>query len=160
MRLLLAMLVALALALLPAAVLAVNPDEMLSDPKLEARAEAIGSQLRCLVCQNESIEASGADLAHDLRLLVRQRVKAGDTDRQVIDYIVSRYGEYVLLRPRFEAKTLVLWLAAPALLAIGGAVLVAVGRKRSAMPARPQGMDAEAAAALEAFEDEAGRPAP
>jgi cytochrome c-type biogenesis protein CcmH len=104
---------ALMLALAPAVALAVNPREMLSDPGLEARAEAIGQTLRCLVCQNESIEASDADLAHDLRLLVRERLKAGDSDEQVKQFIVDRYGEFVLLQPVFGIHTLLLWLAAP-----------------------------------------------
>jgi len=88
---------------------AVRPDEMLADPKLEARARDIGQELRCLVCRNQSIDDSEADLAHDLRVLVRQRLVAGDTDRQVIDYIVSRYGQYVLLKPPFEVATWLLW---------------------------------------------------
>jgi cytochrome c-type biogenesis protein CcmH len=111
--------------------LAVRPDEMLADPALEARARAISRDLRCLVCQNESIDDSDADLAHDLRVIVRERLKAGDTDEQAVDYIVARYGEYVLLTPRFEPRTLLLWLAAPTLLAVGGAaILYAARRKR------------------------------
>lgn len=127
MRMLLALLLVLATSV-PA--LAVRPDEMLSDPALEARARDISKDLRCLVCQNENIDDSDADLAHDLRVIVRERLKAGDTDKQVRDYVVARYGEYVLLDPRFEPKTLLLWLAAPALLVIGGIVIVYGARRR------------------------------
>jgi cytochrome c-type biogenesis protein CcmH len=131
----------------PAASLAADPDEMLSDPKLEARAEAIGNSLRCLVCQNESIEASGADLAHQLRVLVRQRLQEGDTDQQVVDYLVSRYGEFVLLQPVFAWHTLALWGAAPAVIVIGAVALVVLARRRR--PAPPAELSAEEAEALE-----------
>ena len=90
---------ALSAVIWPAAVWAVEPDEMLSDPALEARARALSKELRCMVCQNESIDDSGAPLAHDLRVLVRERIKAGDSDAQVIDFLVARYGEFVLLKP-------------------------------------------------------------
>lgn len=103
--------------------LAVRPDEMLKDPALEARARAISSELRCLVCQNQSIDDSDADLAHDLRVLVRDRIKAGDTDQAVKDYLVQRYGEYVLLRPALNLHTLLLWAAGPIAL-IGGLIAV------------------------------------
>jgi cytochrome c-type biogenesis protein CcmH len=99
---------------------AVRPDEMLEDPVLEARAHKVGEELRCLVCRNQSIEDSEADLAHDLRVLVRQRIAAGDTDRQVVDYIHSRYGDFVLLRPPFQWDTALLW-AGPVLLVLIGA---------------------------------------
>jgi cytochrome c-type biogenesis protein CcmH len=134
-------------ALMPTVALAADPDEMLKDPALEARAEAIGNNLRCLVCQNESIEASGADLAHQLRVLVRQRLKAGDTDQQVIDYLVSRYGEFVLLKPVFAWHTLALWGAAPAVIVIGAITLVVLSRRRR--PAPPTELTAEEAEALE-----------
>ncbi|HEY1796650.1 MAG TPA: cytochrome c-type biogenesis protein [Stellaceae bacterium] len=98
---------------------AVQPGEMLKDPALEARARMVGQELRCLVCRNESIEDSGADLAHDLRVLVRQRIAAGDTDQQVIDYIHSRYGDFVLLKPPFQWDTALLW-GGPALLVLIG----------------------------------------
>lgn len=98
---------------------AVRPDEMLKDPALEARAREIGQELRCLVCRNQSIDDSDADLAHDLRMLVRQRLTAGDTDRQVIDYIVSRYGDFVLLKPPFKYDTYLLWLG-PGLILLAG----------------------------------------
>lgn len=109
---------------------AVLPDEMLSDPALEARARAISGELRCLVCQNESIDNSNADLARDLRLLVRKRLVAGDTDQQVLDYIVARYGEFVLLKPSFALHNLVLWTAPFVLLFGGGALLALSARKR------------------------------
>jgi cytochrome c-type biogenesis protein CcmH len=105
-----------------APVRAVEPDEVLSDPKLEARARDISAGLRCLVCQNQSIDDSHAPLARDLRKLVRERLVAGDTDQGVRDYIVQRYGEFVLLKPPLNLETVLLWLA-PALLLIGGAVL-------------------------------------
>jgi len=108
---------------------AVEPDEILQDPALEARARAISEGLRCLVCQNQSIDDSEAPLAKDLRILVRERLKAGDSDQQVVDFIVSRYGEFVLLKPRFEPHTLLLWFATPAvfLLAI---LLIALAYRR------------------------------
>ena len=110
--------------------LAVNPDEVLPDPALEARARALSAELRCMVCQNQSIDDSNADLARDLRLLVRERLKAGDSDEQVLDYLVSRYGEFVLLKPRFSEHTLLLWGMPIILLLIGGVVLIRqVGRR-------------------------------
>ncbi len=127
----------LALALLgtyPA--FAVNPDEMLSDPALERRARELSRELRCMVCQNQSIDDSDAPLAHDLRILVRERLKAGDSNQQVINFLVSRYGEFVLLRPRFELQTLILWLAPPGVLVAGGIALVVMARRRkTAQPA-------------------------
>ena len=115
-RWLLAALVLLALA---APAYAVRPDEILSDPALEARARDIGKELRCLVCRNQSIDDSDADLAHDIRVLVRQRLTAGDTDAQVIDYIRSRYGDFVLLKPPFQPDTWLLW-GGPALVLLAG----------------------------------------
>lgn len=132
MRVLLATLVVL-LAALPA--FAVNPDEILADPVLEARARAISENLRCLVCQNQSIDDSDADLARDLRVIVRERLTAGDTDEQAVQYIVDRYGEYVLLNPVVGPHTILLWIAAPVVLLIGGmAVFVGARRKRAAAP--------------------------
>ena len=96
--------------------LAVEPDEVLKDPKLEARARKISAELRCLVCQNQSIDDSNAPLARDLRILLRERLKAGDSDEDAVQFIVARYGEFVLLRPRFGAHTLLLWLATPLIL--------------------------------------------
>lgn len=104
--------------LLPVAVaFAVTPDEMLSDPKLESRARVISQELRCVVCPNQSIDDSNAPLAKDLRVLIRDRLKAGDSNAQAIDFVVERYGNFVLLKPPFQLNTLLLWLA-PALLAI------------------------------------------
>ncbi len=114
---------------------AVQPDEMLSDPKLEARARAISQELRCLVCQNELIDESEAPLAHDLRVLVRQRVEAGDSDAQVMNFIVARYGEFVLLKPRLEWRTALLWGTPPGLLLIGIVMLLIAARRRRGMPA-------------------------
>src|SRR5262249_49789670 len=113
--------------------LAVTPDEILPDPQLEARARAISEELRCMVCQNQSIDDSDADLAHDLRVLVRERLKAGDTDSQVIDFIVARYGEFVLLKPRFSMRNALLW-GAPAIMLLGCGIFVIVAarsRRRS-----------------------------
>jgi cytochrome c-type biogenesis protein CcmH len=109
---------------------AVQPDEMLSDPKLEARARTISQELRCLVCQNESIDESEAPLAHDLRVLVRQRIEAGDSDAQVMNFIVARYGEFVLLKPRLEWRTALLWGTPPGLLLIGIVMLLIAARRR------------------------------
>ena len=147
-----ALLAILAVLLLSLPALAVRPDEMLSDPALEARAKTISEGLRCLVCQNQSIEDSDADLAHDLRVIVRERLTAGDTDRQAIDYIVARYGEYVLLNPVLAPHTLLLWIAAPGVLLIGGAVvLIAARRKRRIATDVP--LSAEEAAALRELEE-------
>jgi cytochrome c-type biogenesis protein CcmH len=119
----------------PAAVFAVEPNEMLSDPALEARARALSQGLRCLVCQNESIDDSGAALAHDIRVLVRERIKAGDTDQQVIDFLVARYGEFVLLKPPLSWHTAALWGLPPGLLLIGIAVMVVMARRRAEVSA-------------------------
>jgi cytochrome c-type biogenesis protein CcmH len=109
---------------------AVQPDEMLKDPVLEARARALSKDLRCMVCQNESIDDSEAPLAHDLRVLVRDRLKAGDSDQQVLDYLVARYGEFVLLKPRLSWHTAALWGLPPAVLLIGAMVIVVDLRRR------------------------------
>ena len=122
---------ALSLALLASPAFAVRPDEVLKDPALEARARDLSQGLRCLVCRNESIDDSDADLAHDLRVLLRQRLSAGDTDQQAIDYIVARYGEFVLLKPNASGANLILWLAGPAALVAGGVLAFAVARRRS-----------------------------
>lgn len=108
----------LVLLLVASPVLAVQPDEVLDDPALEARARDISSGLRCLVCRNESIDESNADLARDLRLLLRERLVAGDTDQEAVAYIVDRYGEYVLLKPTTSGANLLLWLAGPIMLLI------------------------------------------
>lgn len=115
---------------------AVQPDELLDDPALETRAREISAELRCLVCQNQSIDDSNAPLARDLRILVRERLKAGDTNDEVLDYIVDRYGDYVLLRPPFRAGTWLLWLGPAALLLIViGLLAVVVRRRRLVRPA-------------------------
>ncbi len=113
---------------------AIRPDEMLSNPKLEARARIIGKELRCLVCQNQSIDDSDADLAHDLRVLVRQRVLAGDSDEQVKQYIVARYGTYVLLKPPFDAETYLLWLG-PLILLLCAAGVATIYYRRTVLAA-------------------------
>ena len=125
-----ALLAALALLWLALPALAVNPNEMLSDRGLEARARAISTGLRCLVCQNESIDDSDADLAHEIRVLVRQRLTAGDSDDQVRQFLVDRYGEFVLLKPVLAWHTLALWIAAPTILVLGGLILVIAARRR------------------------------
>jgi cytochrome c-type biogenesis protein CcmH len=112
------------------AALAVEPGEMLDDPALEARAREISKELRCLVCQNQSIDDSSADLARDLRLIVRQRLTAGDSDGQVLQYVTDRYGDFVLLRPPVKPATLILWLTPPLLLAAGAALSIAYLRRR------------------------------
>jgi cytochrome c-type biogenesis protein CcmH len=129
--------VALLVAAGASAVRAFEPSERLANPVLEARAEAIGRELRCLVCQNQSIEQSDADLAHDLRLLVRKRLVAGDTDRQVLDYVVARYGVFVLLDPPFERVTWLLWLTPPLLVLGAGGVLLLRARRRRPDPLMP-----------------------
>ncbi|HEY0300803.1 MAG TPA: cytochrome c-type biogenesis protein, partial [Rhizomicrobium sp.] len=111
------------------AAFAVTPDEMLKDPALEARARALSGELRCMVCQNQSIDDSDAPLARDLRILVRERLSAGDSDRQVIDFLVARYGEFVLLRPRFTWHTAILWLAPFVVILIGAIGFFAAGRR-------------------------------
>ena len=123
--------------LLTTAALAVEPSEMLKDPALEARARSISRELRCLVCQNQSIDESNADLAHDLRLIVRERLTAGDSDDQVRAYLVARYGDFVLLDPPFKAKTLLLWCGPAVLLLIGAGGIYALLRRRPAGTAEP-----------------------
>jgi cytochrome c-type biogenesis protein CcmH len=113
------------------AAFAVQPDEIMSDPAKELRARNLSRELRCMVCQNQSIDDSDAPLARDLRLLVRERIAAGDGDAQVIDFLVARYGEFVLLKPRLERHTLLLWLLPPLALAGGGLALWIYGRRRS-----------------------------
>ncbi|RUT97499.1 cytochrome c-type biogenesis protein CcmH [Mesorhizobium sp. USDA-HM6] len=126
---------------------AVKPDEVLPDPALEARARALSEGLRCMVCQNQSIDESDADLARDLRILVRQRLVAGDTDQQVMDYIVSRYGEFVLLKPRFSLRNALLWGTPVVLLLAGGIFIVLSARSRR--PASDSALSAEEKAALD-----------
>lgn len=122
---------------------AVQPDEILSDPELEARARAISALIRCPVCQGETIDESNAGIARDLRLVLRERLVAGDSDDQVVDYLVARYGEFILFRPRATGANLILWVAGPVMLVIGltGAVLY-LRRRRSAITG-PQALTAE-----------------
>lgn len=127
---------------------AVQPDEIMTDPAKETRARELSRELRCMVCQNQSIDDSDAPLARDLRLLVRERIAAGDSNSQVLDFLVARYGEFVLLKPRFERQTLLLWLLAPLLLAGGGLALWLQIRRRARngadVPAPPLTPDEEA----------------
>ena len=122
------------LASLPA--LAVQPDEVLKDPALEHRAREISAELRCLVCQNQSIDDSDAPLAKDLRLIVRERLEKGDSDTAVLDYVVARYGEFVLLRPVFALHTLLLWLTPVLAVLLGGFGIWRLARRRPPAPAR------------------------
>jgi len=128
---------------------AVNPDEVLADPALEARARSLSAQLRCMVCQNQSIDDSNAELAKDLRLLVRERITNGDSDEAVIGYVVSRYGEFVLLNPRFETKTLLLW-GAPVVLLLAGAVAMLVAARRRTGKVTGTALSADEQARLDA----------
>ena len=137
MRLRSAVLIALLVLAGSGTALAIQPGEMLANPQQEARARSIDKELRCLVCQNESIDDSDADLAHDLRVLVRQRVVAGDSNEQVKQYIVARYGTYVLLKPPFEAETYLLWFG-PVLLLLGAlAGVFAIYRGRPQVQPEP-----------------------
>jgi cytochrome c-type biogenesis protein CcmH len=122
---------------------AVQPGEALPDPVLEARARALSAELRCMVCQNQSIDLSDAELAHDLRVLVRERLAAGDSDEEVLDYVVSRYGEFVLLKPRLSLRNALLW-GTPVLLLIGG-IAILIASQRSRRSAAPKLSDEEAA---------------
>ncbi|MEO5806045.1 cytochrome c-type biogenesis protein [Devosia sp.] len=137
------------LLVLGAPAFAVNPNEILPDARLEARARSISAELRCLVCQNQSIDDSDADLAHDLRLLVRERLTAGDSDDQVRQFLVARYGEFVLLRPVLALHTILLWATAPVLLLIGLVAIVVAARRRKAPT--PTELSAEEQAALAAL---------
>jgi len=116
---------------------ALEPGELLADPALEARARAISKELRCLVCQNQSIDDSNADLARDLRRIVRERLEAGDSDAAVIGFVTARYGDFVLLKPPFKPETWALWLGPPAVLVIGGIAWLAFVRRRGAAGAAP-----------------------
>src|SRR5215467_11123288 len=137
------LLIALTLLAAPRPALAVQPDEILTDPVLEGRARALSKELRCMVCQNQSIDDSDAPLARDLRILVRERLKGGDSDGQVIDFLVARYGEFVLLKARLALHTALLWFGPPALLCGGALALVLMARRRSKRgaddPVKPQG---------------------
>lgn len=145
----------LTLGLVAAPVFAVQPDEVLDDPALEARARALSQGLRCLVCRNENIDDSHAELARDLRLLVRERLVAGDTDDEALAFIVDRYGEYVLLTPTTGGSNLLLWLAGPAMLLAGGAIAALFLRRRGqgAEAAAPALSDAERARLAEILKE-------
>lgn len=131
---------------------AVEPSEMLKDPALEARARALGQALRCVVCQNQSIDDSSAEVARDMRRAVRERLTAGDSDDQVFAYMVARYGDYVLLKPPFKPSTLVLWLGGPILLVVAGSILLIVARRRGRRsPAPPQPLSPQERQRLDAL---------
>ncbi len=144
-----------AFATLPVPALAVQPDEVLSDPALEARARDLSQDLRCLVCRNENIDESNADLARDLRVLVRERLVAGDSNNEVIDFVVERYGEYVLLRPTTTGANWMLWAAGPLmlLLALGVAAGYMRGRGRASTDGE-QDLSSEEQARLNKILDE------
>lgn len=145
---------ALVFCLLAAPLWAVQPDEILEDPALEERAREISEGLRCLVCRNESIDESNADLARDLRLLVRERLVAGDSDEEVVDFVVDRYGEFVLLRPQVTGSNLLLWLAGPAVLVLALGVGGAYIRRRSKAEPAAEGLSADEEARLKALLNE------
>ncbi|MEO5336821.1 MAG: cytochrome c-type biogenesis protein CcmH [Magnetospirillum sp. WYHS-4] len=155
----LALLLAALLATLPA--FAVEPNEILKDPALEHRARDVGQALRCVVCQNQSIDDSNAELARDMRILVRERILKGDSDRQVLDYMVSRYGDFVLLDPPFKATTYALWFGAPLIVLLGLGGVLLFYRRRNAdgaeIPDEPAPLSAEEKRRLEALFKEDGR---
>ena len=160
-----ALILALAAVIFASPAHAVQPDEILPDPAKEARARDLSKELRCMVCQNQSIDDSDAPLARDLRLLVRERIAAGNTDQQVMDFLVARYGEFVLLKPRVEGHTLLLWLVPPLVLLGGGLALWLVNRRRNRAAAGEEGasfqLTPEEEARLEkliAAEDSAEKP--
>ncbi len=139
MKRILPALLAIMLTLMPSVTFAVQPDEIMADPTQEARARNLSRELRCMVCQNQSIDDSDAPLARDLRLLVRERIAAGNTDAQVMDFLVARYGEFVLLKPRVEGQTLILWLIPPLVLVGGGFALWLGNRRRKRRAADGEG---------------------
>jgi len=139
MKRILAALFAIMLTVMPSALYAVQPDEIMADPAQEARARNLSRELRCMVCQNQSIDDSDAPLARDLRLLVRERISAGSTDQQVMDFLVARYGKFVLLKPPVGRDTLILWLLPPLVLAGGGVALWFYNRRRNRAAANEEG---------------------
>jgi len=148
-----------AIALMLAAIassksLAVQPGEMLKDPKLEARARELSRELRCMVCQNQSIDESEAPLARDLRLLVRERITKGDTDQQVLDFLVVRYGEFVLLKPPLESRTIILWALPPVALLAGAVGLFFAVRRRRTVQLEPATLSNEEQRKLSTLVDE------
>ena len=147
--------IALVLALIASSnSLAVQPEEMLKDPKLEARARELSRELRCMVCQNQSIDESEAPLARDLRLLVRERLSKGDTDQQVLDFLVARYGEFVLLKPPLESKTIILWALPPVALLAGAISLFFAVRRRRTVQLEPATLSIEERRRLSTLVDE------
>jgi cytochrome c-type biogenesis protein CcmH len=143
-----AMAVCLTFTALTGAAQAVELDEILKDPALESRARSLSAGLRCLVCQNQSIDDSNAPLARDLRLLVRERLKAGDSDGEIIDYVVARYGEFVLLKPRFGGATIILWLAPLLVLVLGGLLAWRMLRRHSPVGHVPEALSPDDEARL------------
>ncbi|MCC7047533.1 MAG: cytochrome c-type biogenesis protein CcmH [Alphaproteobacteria bacterium] len=144
------------LTALPA--LAVEPYEVMKDPAMEARARELSKELRCLVCQNQSIDDSAATLARDLRLLVRERIAAGDSDRQVLDYLTSRYGSFVLLKPPVKPATYLLWFGPALVLVLGGAGLFVLSRRRAAATAASAPLSDDERLRLAALLDDAEAP--
>lgn len=146
--------IALMLAIASSKSLAVQPGEMLKDPKLEARARELSRDLRCMVCQNQSIDESEAPLARDLRLLVRERLTEGDTDQQVLDFLVARYGEFVLLKPPLESRTIILWMLPPVALLAGAIGLFFALRRRRTGQLEPAALSTEERRRLSTLVDE------
>jgi cytochrome c-type biogenesis protein CcmH len=144
------------LLLWPLAARAVQPDEIMADPKLEARARNFSAQLRCMVCQNESIDESNADLARDLRLLIRERLQAGDSDDQVRSFLVRRYGDFILLKPPFKPDTWLLWTA-PFLVLLTGGIFIVLARRRGAGQTAPDRLTEAEQAKLEALLEDDGQ---
>ncbi len=140
--------------LLASPALAVEPGEMLDDPALEQRARDLSAEIRCVVCQNESIDSSNAEIAHELRVLVRERLVAGDSDQEVLDYLVARYGDYVLLRPPMKPATYLLWYGPFAVLLLGVLGIFVYFRQLRAAPAQPPRLSAEEEARLARLLDE------
>jgi cytochrome c-type biogenesis protein CcmH len=141
----------LAVLLMPRGALGVQPDEILKDPALEARARTLSQELRCMVCQNQSIDDSDAPLARDLRLLVRERLQKGDSDRQVLDFLVDRYGNFVLLKPPVALQTLLLWAVSPLMLIAGIGALIVMARRRRTVTLETTGLSAEEQRRLDAL---------
>ncbi len=150
----LATIIALAVAIASTQALAVQPDEMLNDPNLEARARGLSRELRCMVCQNQSIDDSEAPLARDLRLLVRERLSQGDSDQQVLDFLVERYGEFVLLKEGLEGKTIILWILPAAALIAGAIGLLVSTNRRRASQLEPATLSADEQRKLSTLVDE------
>src|SRR4029078_5966239 len=146
--------IALMLVTISSSSLAVQPEEFLKDPKLEARARELSRELRCMVCQNQSIDESEAPLARDLRLLVRERISKGDTDQQVLDFLVARYGEFVLLKPPLESKTIILWALPPVALLAGAISLFFAVRRRRTVQLEPATLSIEERRRLSTLVDE------